>query len=164
MAKEKIKELMEMLESTVKSVRRISTQLRPSVLDDLGLVAAMEQHLKEFETRSGILTHLAVFHKNLEIADPVKNTLFRIFQESLTNVARHSGAKKVAIKLEKENDDLVLIIEDNGVGFDEKKASSKRTLGVLGMKERAVAIGGVYSISGKRGKGTTILVKVPLHK
>jgi PAS domain S-box-containing protein len=160
---DKIKELLEMLDNTVKTVRRISTELRPSVLDDLGLVPAIEMHLKDFETRSAILTQLTVPKQDLELADPVKNTLFRIFQESLTNVARHSGAKKVVVKLEVENNIIVLIIEDNGIGFDEQKAATKRTLGVLGMKERAAVIGGEYHISGKRGKGTIIQVKVPLH-
>ncbi|HWR34144.1 MAG TPA: PAS domain-containing sensor histidine kinase, partial [Chitinophagaceae bacterium] len=160
----KTTDLIEMLDNTVKSVRRISSQLRPSILDDLGLVPAMEIHLKEFESRSGILTQFTAIKKEIQLTDPVKNALFRIFQESLTNVARHSGAKKVVVRLETKNSNIELMIEDNGTGFDEKKAAKKRTLGVLGMKERAIAIGGTYHISGKQGKGTTILVSVPLHQ
>ena len=160
--KRKIKELMEMLENTVKTVRKISSELRPSILDDLRLSAAMESHLKEFEKRSGIGTYLAAPIKELKLTNQVKNALFRIFQESLTNVARHSGAKKVSVQLEIKNNKIVLMIKDDGAGFDEKKAAAKRTLGVLGMKERAAVIGGEYIISGEPGKGTTILVSVPL--
>lgn len=159
----KIKDLLAMLDHTIKTVRRISTELRPSVLDDLGLVAAMELHLNEFEKRSGIHIFFSQPETELRLTDPVKNALFRIFQESLTNVARHSGAKKVKVKLEKKKNEIVLLIEDNGVGFDERKASAKKTLGVLGMKERAAGIGGQYLISGKPGKGTTIMVTVPIH-
>jgi PAS domain S-box-containing protein len=161
--REKIKDLLGMLDNTIKTVRKISTQLRPSILDDLGLVAAIELHLKEFEEKSGIRTLFTESKTELQFTDPLKNALFRIFQESLTNVARHSGAKKVKVKLEKKNKEIVLLIKDNGVGFDERKAAVKKTLGVLGMKERAAGIGGQYLISGKPGKGTTILVTVPLH-
>jgi len=162
LAKEKIKELMEMLDGTVKSVRRISSELRPSILDDLGLSAAMEFHLKEFEKRSGIRTRLTIPKTEPELTGPVKNALFRIFQESLTNVARHSGTKTVTVKLEKKNKKIVLKIADDGVGFDEQEAAAKKTLGVLGMKERASGIGGVYLIKGEAGKGTTIIVTVPV--
>ncbi len=99
---DKIKELLEMLDNTVKTVRRISTELRPSLLDDLGLVPAMDMHLKDFEVRSAILTQLIVPEQDLELSDSVKSALFRIFQESLTNVARHSGAEKVVARLEVE--------------------------------------------------------------
>jgi PAS domain S-box-containing protein len=163
-AKQKIKELLELLDHTVKSVRRISTELRPSVLDDLGLVAAADLHLKEFEKRSGIRTRFIEPETELQLNDQVKNALFRILQESLTNVARHSGAKAATVTLGKKNKKVVLIIEDNGVGFDERKAAAKKTLGVLGMKERAAGIGGEYIISGKPGKGTAITVSVPLQE
>lgn len=160
--REKIQGLLEMIDDTIKSVRRISTDLRPSVLYDLGLAAAMEFHLKEFEKRSGIRTKFTEPETELQLPDHVKIALFRIFQESLTNVARHSGAKTVTIKLKMENKIIVLIIEDDGVGFDEKEVAAKRTLGVLGMKERAAGIGGEYIISGNPGIGTTIEVKIPL--
>ena len=91
----------------------------------------------------------------------LKIGLFRIFQESLTNVARHSGAKKVIVRLEQKDKKLILIIKDNGEGFDDKKAA-KQTLGLLGMKERTLMMGGQYSISGIQGEGTTVTVIVPL--
>lgn len=163
-AKKKINELMKLLDNTVKTVRRISTELRPSVLDDLGLSAAIAFHLEEFEKRSGIRIQLAVPKKEPVLTGPVKNGLFRIFQESLTNVARHSGAKKVMVKIEVQSDKIILMIKDDGRGFDEERATGKRTLGVLGMKERTTMMGGEYSISGIPGKGTTVLVNLPLKE
>lgn len=163
-AHKKISDLLKLMENTVKTVRRISTELRPSVLDDLGLVVAMDLQLKEFEKRAGISTKLIAPKREPLLPAAVKNGMFRIFQESLTNVARHSGAQKVIVTFEKMDEKIVLTIEDNGTGFDEKEAAAKRTLGVLGMKERAIVMGGEYLISGKPGKGTTIVVSVPLNK
>ncbi len=163
-ARKKVNDLLGLLDNTVKSVRRISTELRPSLLDDLGLVAAMELHLKEFGQRSGIKTVFTAPEDELQLTNQEKNNLFRIFQESLTNVARHSKAKNVKVSLEMKSEKISMQIEDDGIGFDEQKASGKETLGVLGMKERAVVMGGEYIISGKPGKGTVILVMVPLQK
>ena len=162
LAMNKIKELMGLMGNMVKTVRRISTELRPSVLDDLGLVSAIELHLREFGKRTGIHTRLIVPETEPLLDKPVREGLYRIFQESLTNVARHSQAKVAVVKLERKNANIILTINDNGVGFDEKKAKEKRTLGLLGMKERATGIGGSYQISGKPGKGTTIIVTVPI--
>ena len=163
-ARKKIKDLLVLMEDTVKTVRRISTQLRPSVLDDLGLLVAMDLQLKEFSKRSGICTNLIVPKIEPLLPETVKNGLFRIFQESLTNVARHSGAKNVRVQFGKKDGKIILTIEDNGNGFDESKVAAKKTLGVLGMKERAAVMGGEYLISGAPGKGTTIVVSVPLKE
>ncbi len=158
----KLQELISLLDGMVKSVRRISTELRPSVLDDLGLLAAMEVHLKDFGKRSGIKTNQQFPATEPLMSDAVKNGLYRIFQESLTNVARHSRAKAVSVKLKASASHILLIINDDGVGFDEELAASKKTLGVLGMKERAAAMNGSYTITGKSGMGTTIEVEIPL--
>lgn len=159
--KNRIKELFEVLNSMINSARKISTELRPSVLDDMGLAAAVELHLEEFEKRSGIQTKLSKPEKPMNLTSNLRIALYRIFQESLTNVARHSKAKKVEVNLEIIDEEIFLEIKDNGIGFDEKKVSAKKTLGVLGMKERAINIGGEYIISGKPGEGTLISVKVP---
>jgi PAS domain S-box-containing protein len=162
--KEKLSDLINVLNQTVKTVRRISSELRPSLLDDLGLVAAVEWHLKEFGKRCAIKTQFDAPVKELSLNDATKTTLFRIMQESLTNVARHSHAKTVKVNLFESSENIVLRIEDDGIGFDEKKAANKRTLGILGMKERTAMIGGKYKISSGEGKGTTVLVSVPYHK
>jgi PAS domain S-box-containing protein len=162
---QKMNGLREMLDSTMKTVRKIASELRPSLLDDLGLVAAMEWHLKEFESRSGIKTKFL----ETEATEPavpltIKTGLYRIFQESLTNVARHAGAKKVCISLMQNEGVIVLNIEDDGIGFDAKKAATQKTLGILGMKERTLVMGGSYTIKSKPGKGTMVEVSVPVNQ
>lgn len=159
---EKMKDLLGMLDTTVKTVRRISSELRPSLLDDLGLIPAMEWHLEEFQKRSGIEQQMIIPDRSLELSDELKIALFRIFQESLTNVARHADAKKVDIRLEKKDKKVILTIADDGRGFNEEHAS-KKTLGILGMKERTLMLGGNYTIKGTPGKGTVVSVSVPLN-
>jgi len=162
--KEKMKSLLTMLDETVKSVRRISSELRPSLLDDLGLGAAMEWQLTEFEKRAGIKTRFTHKGEDDKLPESVKTALFRILQESLTNVARHSGAKSVEVSFVRDADSCSLSITDNGKGFDKEKAADKRTLGILGMKERTSMIGGTYEIASASGKGTTVTVKIPFTK
>jgi PAS domain S-box-containing protein len=159
--KEKFTELLEMLDTTVKTVRRIASELRPTLLDDLGLVAAMEWHLEEFEKRSGIAKEFNTSVTEVSIDDSMKIGLFRILQESLTNVARHSQAQKVNVGLEKNNGHIILKITDNGKGFDTSR-TTRKTLGLLGMKERTEMMGGEYQITSKPGEGTVVEIKVPV--
>jgi PAS domain S-box-containing protein len=161
---EKLDGLMDMLDGTIKTVRRISTELRPSILDDLGLNAAIEWHLKEFEKRSGIKTQFSKPAKELLLNDTVKTGLFRIFQESLTNVARHSAAKNLRINLSQKDDHILLRIKDDGIGFNKEQVGQKRTLGILGMKERTEMMGGHYEITSAEGKGTVVIVNVPCRQ
>lgn len=156
--------LLQMLDETVKSVRRISSQLRPSLLDDLGLTAAMEWQLSEFEKRSGVATRFRAPHEDFVISDASKTALFRILQESLTNVARHANAKNVLVELDEKDSNLQLTITDNGKGFETDQVWEKKTLGILGMKERTEMIGGTYEIRSKPGEGTSVIVCVPLTK
>jgi PAS domain S-box-containing protein len=159
---EKIDELLSLLDDTVKTVRELSSRLRPSLLDDLGLVAAIDWHLNDFRQRTGLAITAELPEGELDLQESVTTALFRILQESLTNVARHSGAKNVFVKLEEENDNVVLSIQDDGKGYTESIDSGKRTLGILGMKERALMIGGAYTIQGFPGKGTLVSVSVPI--
>jgi len=161
--KQKLKSLTEMLNGTVKTVRRISSELRPSLLDDLGLVAAMEWQLKEFEERFGIKAIFVADETEIELPDSIKTGFFRIFQESLTNIARHANAKHVSASLKSSDQEIILCIEDDGKGFDNKKIEGKRTLGILGMKERTLMMGGEYSINSIPGRGTTVLVVIPAN-
>ena len=131
------------------------------LLDDLGLVAAIEWHLDEFEKRSGIQKEFTAPDTEIIIPDAVKIGLFRILQESLTNVARHSEANKVNVNLSQVDGHIILKVIDNGKGYNAEKANKHR-LGVLGMKERSAVMGGEYHITGQEGKGTTIEVKVPI--
>jgi PAS domain S-box-containing protein len=159
-ATQKLEDIIDLLDSTMQSVRKISTQLRPTLLDDLGLAAAMEWHLEEFEKRSGITTRFHQPPDELQFDDVVKTALFRIFQEALTNVARHSEATEVKVKLAEDKDQLVLLIQDNGKGFNKQKAVSGKTLGILGMKERAASRGWQFDIQSDPGRGTTVMVKM----
>ncbi len=159
--KEKLQDLMDILGGCVQSVRRILYELRPQLLD-LGLDSAMEYHLKEFEKHSGIKTSFNELKKGIELTDSTKTGLFRIFQESLTNIVKHSEASHVYVKLVKEGKHLILRIKDNGKGFDKQEVAKKNTLGMLGMKERCEMMGGHYSIESNPGKGTTITVTMPL--
>ncbi len=161
--REKMAELLIMIDHTVKSIRRISSELRPSLLDDLGLVAAMEWHLEEFHKRSGIAKEFQSEPNHVDLPDVVKINLFRIFQESLTNIARHAEATQVNVRLKTENNDLILTIVDNGKGFA-KESASKKTLGILGMKERTLMIGGKFQISGEPGRGTKVTVVIPANR
>ena len=159
---EKIKDTIELIDKTVITVRRIATQLRPSILDDLGLVAAMEWQSDEFGKRSDISTVFISNVAHISIKPEIATGIFRIFQESLTNVLRHSKATRVKISFIAKEDLLTLVIEDNGVGFDEEAILNKKTLGLLGMKERALLIKGNYEIKGNIGKGASVIITVPL--
>jgi len=161
--KDKFNAAIELIEDTIKSVRKISMDLRPSMLDDLGLLAALEWQSNEFEKRSGIDTEFINQTENRDIPARVKTGLFRIYQESLTNVARHADAKKIVSSLRFENNNLVLSITDDGKGFAFKNIESKKTLGLFGMKERTLEMGGKYEIKSEPGKGTTVSVIVPLN-
>ena len=158
---EKIRDITDLLDSTVRSVRRISSELRPSLLYNLGLDAAIEWHLKEFGKRSGLKTIFIEPAGEVKIPDPVKNGLFRIFQESLTNVSRHAKATKVIVSLEQRDGRLTLTIEDDGQGFEQERIGAKQTLGILGMRERCEMMGGEYTIQSAPGQGTTVAVAVP---
>lgn len=158
----KLAEALALIDETVKTVRRIATQLRPSILDDLGLVSAMEWQSEEFEKRFDIKT---VFHTglgNVDLDKEIATGIFRIFQECLTNVLRHSKATEVKALLTAGNGVLRLMVSDNGVGFNADDIEHKKTLGLLGMKERTLMMGGTYDITSKHGEGTTVNITVPI--
>jgi PAS domain S-box-containing protein len=161
--KEKTEHTMELLDNMVKTDRKIATELRPSILDDFGLVEALRWQSKEFQKRSGIKTGFNSALTELHLTSNAAIALFRIYQESLTNVARHAAATSVLTLFEQKNGNLILTIRDNGKGFDPGKTGQKKTLGLLGMKERTLMMGGVYEIKSKPGKGTTVSVVVPLQ-
>ena len=161
--KQKTISIMNLLDTTIKTVRRIATDLRPSILDDLGLIAAIEWQSQEFERRSGIQTEFISSIEEFNHSSAIAIGLFRICQESLTNVARHAGATRIRISLkEQQNEYILLAVEDNGKGFEVRKIGDKKTLGLLGMKERTQMMGGEFRIDSHPGKGTTLFVTVPI--
>lgn len=159
-----LKGLLNTIDGTMKSVRRMCSELRPALLDDLGLIAAMEWQAREFEKNTGIIVELTLPAETLMLVPEIKTGLFRIFQESLTNVARHAQAREVKVNLQEKDKLLVLNIGDNGKGFDTSILNEKSTLGILGMEERSLMMGGKYVIESEPGKGTTVKVTVPVKK
>ena len=158
----KLQDALFLIDDTVKNVRRIATQLRPSMLDDLGLLSAMEWQSDEFQKRFHIKSDIETNLGNVKINPEKSTAIFRIFQESLTNVLRHSKATAVNTLLTIEDDVLVMSITDNGIGFNETEINKKQSLGILGMKERTIMLGGSYQISSKENEGVMVLVKLPL--
>jgi len=158
---QRIRTTRQLAARTIQSVRRISTELRPDVLD-LGLAAAVEWQAQDFQTRTGI--QCTVRLPSQEVTAPHASTaLFRIFQETLTNVARHAKATRVEVVLQKQRDRLVLLIRDNGRGFHSANPALSKSLGLLGMRERAAILGGQVNISSAPGKGTRVTAWIPLR-
>ncbi len=153
--------MLKVIDDAIISVRRIATTLRPGMLDDIGLAAAIEWQAQDFQERSGIKCILDIRAENLVLDDEHATAVFRTFQETLTNVARHSGATRVTVKLKDSPQELVLEVRDNGRGFDTGAEGSKKSFGLLGMKERALLLGGTCDIKGDPGRGTTVTLRVP---
>jgi PAS domain S-box-containing protein len=159
----RIKESIQLLNDGVKAVRAICSGLRPGILDDLGLAAAIEWQASEFTARNGILCQVSVPPVDLHLDGDRATATFRIFQECLTNVIRHAKAKSVRIDLCQEEENILLVVADDGIGFHESGFSNALgSLGLLGMKERAQFCGGDVQISSIPGKGTTVTVRVPV--
>lgn len=157
----KAESMLKVIDGAIVSVRRIATTLRPGMLDDLGLAAAIEWQAQDFQERSGILCHLDTRVVNLVLDNEHSTAVFRIFQETLTNIARHSGATRVSVKLKNTKQELTLEVRDNGKGFKIGREDDKQSLGLLGMKERALLLGGTCEIRGSPGRGTSVTLRVP---
>jgi len=161
---EQITSMSKLVDTTIQTVREISTELRPGVLDDLGLTAAIEWQAQEFQTQTGIRCKFTSSPENITLDQDRSTAIFRIFQETLTNVARHANATRVNVRLKEKADDLILKVRDNGKGITESEISNPKSLGLLGMRERALLFGGEVKISGIQGKGATITVRIPLKR
>jgi two-component system, NarL family, sensor histidine kinase UhpB len=154
--------LVELVKDTIRCVRRISSELRPSILDDLGLGAAIEWLAHDFESRTQIPCAVDVpadFSLPFELATP----LFRVCQEALTNVTRHASATNVSVQLICSDAHIVLTVKDNGRGITEDEIKRHGSLGLLGMKERIAILGGTLDVEGKPGEGTTLAIQIPLN-
>ena len=159
----KIESSMRLVDDMIVTLRRIASDLRPRALDDLGLAAALEWQGQEFEKRTGIHCHLILPGEPLNLDSERSTAIFRIFQESLTNVARHAQATTVEARMEMEDDQIIFRVHDNGKGFDPQQAKAKKSLGLVGMQERAHLLKGEVRFEGIPGSGTTMILRIPLQ-
>ena len=160
--REKISAMMKVTDITINSVRRIASELRPSILDDLGLVEAVEWQVNHFQNRTGIVCNYRSSLQRARLNRDQSTAAFRILQEALTNILRHAQATKAEIVMEETAGEFVLMITDNGRGIKEEDKFAQPALGLLGMQERARLVGGQVDITGIDGKGTQVAVRVPL--
>ena len=158
----KIAMMAKLVETTVQTVRRISSELRPSTLDDVGLMATIEWEAQKFQARTGITCHFDSFVEDVHLTREQSTAAYRICQEALTNILRHAEATKVEITLKVEGAEFVLTIGDNGRGVPTNRTSGKETLGLLGMRERAHLIGAEVNITSAEGQGTVVTLRVPI--
>lgn len=156
------KSMFRLIDDTIHSVRKIASGLRPEVLDEVGLAAAIGWQAKDFQQRTGIRCKVELFPDSDGLDRERSTALFRIFQEVLTNVARHAGATRVDVLMQRDADMLTLEVQDNGRGITSTEMLNPRSLGLLGMRERVLPFNGRIEINGVRGKGTQVTVSIPL--
>ena len=160
----KVKTMVDHIDETIQTVRRIATELRPGILDSLGLVAALEWQANEFQSRTGIPCNVVAAVDDSQLQQQFATVFFRIYQETLTNIIRHAKATRVDVRLAEESGALVLTVQDNGRGISEEEIANTRSIGLVGMRERAMLIGGEITLQGTPGKGTTMTLRVPLER
>lgn len=160
---EKTRVMANLIDSAIQSVHKICANLRPGTLDNLGLVSALQWQAQEFQTRTATRCECHFQVEEVKLHRDCATAVFRIFQELLTNVARHASASRVIVELSAEAEELVLKVNDNGRGITASELADPKSLGLLGMRERALLFGGEVSIYGEEGHGTTATIRVPLH-
>ena len=161
---DKTQAISKLMDTSIKTVKRISTELRPDVLDDLGLTAAIEWQAEEFQQRTGITCEVTSDPRDIILDRDRSTAIFRIFQESLTNVARHAQATRVTASLKEKAGTLELKVRDNGRGINKEQISDPKSFGLIGMRERVYPWEGQVKIKSVPGKGTTVAVRIPLAK
>lgn len=159
----KLNEMVEMLDRTVAATRRMAADLRPLMLDDLGLVPAIEWLASSFMKRCGVPCRLEISAEfEMELFEPYATAMFRIVQESLNNIAKHAAASQVVISMDKIRDTVNLVVKDDGCGFFTAGARKPQSLGIMGMRERAQLLGGHVVVNSVFGIGTSVEVSLPL--
>lgn len=159
-----IRSMSALIDSNIQSVRRIAMELRPGILDDLGTIGAIEWQAQDFEKLTGIKCIFVSELQSMELEREYATAVFRIFQETLTNVARHSGATTVKATLKQHRNKFKLEVIDNGKGISMVDISAPQSLGLLGIRERALLFGGDVDIVGKSGKGTKVSIFIPKRR
>jgi two-component system sensor histidine kinase UhpB len=161
-ATDRIQSLKERVDETIHTVKSIITKLRPGLLDDLGLTAAIEWQANDFQRRTGIVCEVSMKPEEVNINPEISTAMFRIFQETLTNIGRHSSATRVLAHLYRGDDSLELQVHDNGRGITSEEINDPKSFGLIGIRERAQYWHGIVDIEGKAGLGTIVTVRFPL--
>ena len=151
-----------LIDATVESVREITARLRPEVLDQLGLAAAIDWQAGDFQRRSGIRCNVSLPPQAPALDRERSTAAFRIFQELLTNIVRHAAATRIDVAVKAAPDGLLLTVEDNGRGIEAEALDNPKSLGLIGMRERVLPFGGRIDFAGEPGKGTRVQVKIPI--
>lgn len=159
--KSKIRQSINVVDESINITRKLISELRLAILDHLGLVAAIEHQIEEFRKRTGIEV-IENLDEDLNLNKEISISLFRIFQELLTNVSRHSSANKVEVNLKKDGGNLFMEIKDDGKGFDVSEIGKRNSFGLIGIRERVKIMGGTFEILSQQGSGTTVTIKIPL--
>jgi signal transduction histidine kinase len=158
---EKTKTMATGIDETIQAVRRIATELRPGILDSAGLQAALEWQASEFQKKTGIQCRVQSAVREIVLDQDLNTAFFRIFQETLTNIIRHANATRTDVRFMETDHSLVLEIRDNGRGISEEEINNTKSIGLLGMRERAALLGGEVRLRGELKKGTTVSVRIP---
>lgn len=159
-----INEIIKICDSTINSIQNITSKLRPELLDELGLIPAIEWQLKKFFEQTKIEYILNIPDEVIHLNSEKETALFRIFQEALTNVARHSNASRVRVSITIDDRNLIMEIYDNGKGITQNQINNPNSLGILGMKERSMLLGGEFIIKSTMNSGTIVRVKIPIEE
>lgn len=160
--KNKLKNIITLLDGSNQSIRRILSELRPGILDDYGLIEALEWQNRQFTSHTGIPVDFVSTERELKLPEPLATCIFRVYQEAFTNITRYAGATKVTALLAIKKGIITVSIEDNGKGFETNMATGKKSFGILGMKERVLAQGGNFELLSTLGKGTKMIIRLPL--
>ena len=156
-----VSELMRMVDAVLENLHRLAVDLRPASLDHLGLVPALHQYAEAISDRYGLVVQFETVGSIERLAPDVETALYRIVQEALTNVIRHARATRADVLLERRGDNLIVIVEDNGIGFDPTAALRSGDLGLVGLRERAEMLSGTLVVESAPDAGTTLLLEVP---
>jgi signal transduction histidine kinase len=160
--KNKLKNIITLLDGSNQSIRRILSELRPGILDDNGLLEALEWLNRQFTAQTGIPVEFETRETELKVPEPVSTCIFRVYQETFTNITRYANASKVVASLTIGNNSICIAVEDDGEGFDMTSAANKKSFGILGMKERILALNGIFKLVSQPGKGTRITIILPV--
>jgi signal transduction histidine kinase len=159
--KSKFNSVEKLIDNSIESVQKLASKLRPGLLDELGLIPAIEWQTQDFMEKTGIDCECSLPKEEINLEPEKSTALFRIFQESIFNTARHANASTIFINLEEVNNHLVLEIIDNGKGITQNQLNDPKSLGLLGMKERALILGGSVEIKSSMNNGTTVKAVIP---